>query len=123
MDDLDVIHLFALSSGNSEFTIESFGIEVGKYHTYVTHALVHASLFHIIGNSLGLLAFGAVVEQQMKWYWFVAAVVGGVLAGAIAGVVFPYRHDVRQVDAFLQIAGTVVWVTPDGGGCAVLTGL
>ena len=84
-----VIYLFALASANSEFIRESFGIEIGKYYTYVTHAFVHADLFHIFLNSLGLLAFGAVVEQQVKRYWFVAALVGGVLVGAIVGVVFP----------------------------------
>ena len=84
-----VIYLFALASANSEFIRESLGIEIGKYYTYVTHAFVHADLFHIFLNSLGLLAFGAVVEQQVKRYWFLAALVGGVLVGAIAGVVFP----------------------------------
>ena len=103
-----VIHLFALSSGTSEFTIESFGIEIGKYHTYVTHAFVHGSLFHIIENSLGLLAFGAVVEQQVKWYWFVAAVVGGVLAGAIAGVVFPLPTHLGPVLGFSAVVFALV---------------
>ena len=113
------VYLFGLCSGKSEFIRESFGIRTGEYHTYLTHAFIHADLKHIVENSIALLIFGSVTEQQVKWHWFVAAISLGVSAGAIAGVLFPLPIGTNSLGPVVGISAVVFGLVIIGIGVLV----
>lgn len=74
----------------------------------VAHALVHTGWLHVIGNAVGLLCFGHVVQRQAgaRVFWMVFAV--SVLAGALA---------------FLLLAESAARMTGASGGVFGLLGL
>ena len=56
-------------------------LRVRIYLTYLTHAFLHADMFHIISNSASLLMFGSVVESQVPRTKFAIIVFLAILAG------------------------------------------
>ena len=82
------IHLSIRWFGDADVAREAFGIDFGNAMTYVTHAFIHDGLFHVIGNTLALLAFGAVTEAQVGRRWYGAIVLLGIFAGPAGAFVF-----------------------------------
>ena len=82
------IHLFIGWFGDADVAREAFGVDFGNAMTYVTHAFIHDGMFHVIGNTLALLALGAVTEAQVGRRWYGAIVLLGMLAGPAGAFVF-----------------------------------
>lgn len=95
------IHLSIQWFGDAEVAREAFGIDFGDAMTYVTHAFLHDGMFHVTGNTLALLAFGAVTEAQVGRRLYAVIVLLGILAGPLGAFLFHeatgMQWDVRLV--------------------------
>ena len=56
--------------------------------TWFTHMFLHAGFFHLLGNMVYLFLFGAVVEDRIGRFKFLAFFVVGGLAAAAVHIVF-----------------------------------
>lgn len=51
---------------------------------FLTHAVLHASLSHLVGNLLGLLTLGRLVQERLGTAGFLLACLASVLGGGLA---------------------------------------
>jgi membrane associated rhomboid family serine protease len=92
----DIVRLFAM------FYIESNNFKAWQF---VTHMFLHASFRHILGNMLGLMVFGTMLEEiwgskRFLQYYLITGLGAGLL---YMGVQFWENSGIRQeVNAFIE---------------------
>ena len=96
------IHLSIRWFGDAGVAREAFGIDFGDAKTYMTHAFLHDGMFHVIGNTLALLVFGAVTEAQVGRRWYGAIVLLGILAGPAGAFLF---HEATGLGFDVRLVG------------------
>ncbi|MCA9459128.1 MAG: rhomboid family intramembrane serine protease [Nanoarchaeota archaeon] len=59
----------------------------GNYCSFLTSIFLHADLAHLLGNCLGILIFGRIVEKQFHskvfWIFLISAVIANLISGYI----------------------------------------
>ena len=81
-------HLAMTWSGSSESVRDAYGLDFDHALTFLTYALIHADMRHVMENTLILLIFGPVVEAQIRRRWYVTVVVSSMLAGVAGAYLF-----------------------------------
>lgn len=82
-----LIRLAFIPARYAGYASEIPGGQVAAVTSFVTHMLVHGDATHLAINAAWFLAFGSVMSRRVGWLRFLAFVVGGGLAGAIAFLV------------------------------------
>lgn len=94
--------------------VETFGIGRGRtdWWRWVTYALVHADLWHILGNMLFLWVFGPVIEDRLgRVGYLLFYLCGGAAAGA-AHVLFSKGMVVGASGAVASVTGAFLILCP-----------
>ena len=68
-----------------------------RWHTLITHAAVHGSLSHLVGNGIALLFFGLAVDSRVGRRGALVLFVAGVLGGAALSMVIGGHPDAAHV--------------------------
>lgn len=94
--------------------VDMFGI--GRGHTdwwrWVTYAIIHADLWHILGNMLFLWVFGPVIEDRLgRFGYLLFYLCGGAAAGA-AHVLFSKVMVVGASGAVASVTGAFLILCP-----------
>lgn len=74
-----LLDLYALSSG---------GIEQGRWWQLITYAFLHANIWHLLFNMIGLWFAGRIVERVMGKGRFLALYAACAVAGGLAQLLF-----------------------------------
>lgn len=119
-DDLEVLALFAFIPArySAEWSVMPGGIGADIW-TFVTYALLHGSIMHIVTNAIWLLAFGSAVARRFgPWrFWLFSALCAA--GGAGMHLLFHFGEAVPVVGASAAIAGQMAgaarFVFDDGG--------
>ena len=91
----------------------SYGITPGAPYTYLTYGFLHAHLFHLANNTLGLLILGTVVELQVSRTRYISVIAISILAGAVYMINFPYP-------ALPDLAGRVIGFSAAGWAITII---
>ena len=75
--------------------------------TFVTYALIHGNLTHLIFNAVWLLAFGSPVARRFGWLRFLAFMAIGAAAGAAMVLVTHFGELLTLVGASAAISGAM----------------
>ena len=75
--------------------------------TFVTYALIHGNLTHLIFNVVWLLAFGSPVARRFGWLRFLAFMAIGAAAGAAMVLVTHFGELLTLVGASAAISGAM----------------
>lgn len=60
-----------------------------EFYRWITYAFLHSSIFHILGNILGLLSVGYLIEKKLgSLNYFILFIVGSFLAEMVFSLVF-----------------------------------
>jgi len=85
--------------------------------TYVTYAFVHADLWHLLFNMLGLYVFGTAVEERLGGRVFIAfwvfASIGAAIVTALVHPLFPIAPVVGASASVLGVAIVFALSWPD----------
>jgi len=105
-DDLEVLAWFAFIPArySTEWSVLPGGLAADIW-TFVTYALLHGSVMHIVTNAIWLLAFGSAVARRFgpfRFWLFSAAAAAG---GAAMHLAFHPGEAVPVVGASAAIAG------------------
>ena len=82
-----LIHLVVPIVSDRDSVRDTYGIHFGDYHTYLTYAVLHVDLQHIIGNSLTLVFFGIWVEFQIGRRLFGITILICAIAGVLGALI------------------------------------
>ena len=82
------MHVLLEISGNREKAIQLLGIQPEEIYTFLSHAILHNTWWHLGENLLVLELVGPFIEKSMgKWYYLISILVI-TLVGASFSVVF-----------------------------------
>ncbi len=84
-------------------------LEQHEYSRLLTAAFLHANREHLIGNGLGILWAGHILERHIGHRWFLALFLIGAVSGALASLAVMPPH--------------TILVGASGGGLALFTAL
>ncbi len=80
-----------------------------EYYRVLTAAFLHANREHLIGNGIGILWAGCILERHIGHRWFLALFLIGAVSGALASLAVMPPH--------------AILVGASGGGLALFTAL
>ena len=80
-----IVGVFVLSEvlGRGDETIEVLGVRPGSEHTFLTHAVMHVSWWHLIDNFLGLEIIGPFIEKWLGKLWYFVSFIFITATGAL----------------------------------------
>ena len=110
------IHLLTRWFNDPEAVREMYGIDFGNAITYISHAFIHADMFHITGNTVGLLIFGSVAEAQIGRRWYGPILLLSILAGSVGALLFHEVAGARPGDRVVGLSAAVSAFTIVGIG-------
>ena len=102
------------------------GGDVASVTSFLTYAFVHASVMHLVINSVWLLAFGGAIANRLGTKPFLLFSALCAIAGAVLFLVFNFGLPVPMVGASGAVSGMMggtmrfLFVTMDGEGLRAL---
>jgi membrane associated rhomboid family serine protease len=77
--------------------------------TYLTSFLLHADVFHLLGNLYFLYVFGDNVEDRLGSLRYLVLILGGAVVGDALHICFDPRHDIPLIGASGGISGVIAF--------------
>ncbi len=101
--------VYLRSPAESWLALTSEGLKSGQIWQLLTFQFLHGSLWHLLGNLIGLWFFGQYVEQvlgpgRFLVAYFGAGIVGGILQGILM-LLFPSHYGLLLFGASAGVAG------------------
>lgn len=112
------IHISALITGRSAEFEKSYGVVQGEYHTYITYAFLHAHWEHLTFNTIILVIFGSLLEQQVRWFYY-PLIALSILVVAVFGQHFPYPDTSRWTEPIIGLSGATWAMNVAGVGILI----
>jgi membrane associated rhomboid family serine protease len=102
--------LFIIPKGYFNYLTYSFyDLLNGNFISIFSSIFLHADLPHIIGNSIGILIFGRVVERHLKNYTIPTFIFCAIIANLISGYIYYILGDLTpSIGASGGLAGLII---------------
>ena len=87
-------------------------IEGSQYWSFLTYALLHADIVHLLFNSLWLLIFGSVTARRLGTLRFLMLTIAATAAGALASLLVHWGERAIMVGASGAVSGIMAAAIP-----------
>lgn len=82
----------------------------GNYFSIISSIFLHASIIHLVGNLLGILIFGRIVEKEFKFNVLSIFLSSAIIANIVSGIIYYFQLDFTPaLGASGGVAGLIIF--------------